>query len=323
VQAGEIVVIAAYNAEAFVARAIKSALAEPEAAEIIVVDDGSKDRTVAVAEAEDDGSGRLKVIRMRQNGGPSIARNAALAQATSDWVTVLDADDFMRPGRLGRLLAQADGWDFVADDLIQVDEGREGEPGRRMWFRDGEVGHRLDFAGFVAANVPQDGVERRELGFLKPLMSRVFLKAHRLSYAEDVRLGEDYDIYARALALGARFLLVPAEGYVSVIRAGSISGRHGIDDLARLRDVDLRLGREFALTARDRAVVRRHLISTEKRLQWRRLIAAVKQRDVAVALSTFGKGWQVSAHLMGCLFEQAVLRARGERPLDPPSIIVP
>src|SRR5262245_43042967 len=79
---GEVaIVIAAWRASATVGRAVASALAQRETAEVVVVDDASNDggATLAAARAADDGSGRLKVIELAANGGPSRARNVAIA----------------------------------------------------------------------------------------------------------------------------------------------------------------------------------------------------------------------------------------------------
>lgn len=83
-------VIPAYNAEACIERAIDSVLGQTLAVyEIIVVDDGSSDKTSEVVEQYGD-----KVILIRQeNAGVSVARNTAIAAATGDWIAFLDADD--------------------------------------------------------------------------------------------------------------------------------------------------------------------------------------------------------------------------------------
>jgi hypothetical protein len=85
------------------------------------------------------------------------------------------------------------------------------------------------------------GFHRKELGYLKPLIRRSFLDHHGLRYDEGLRLGEDYALYARALAAGARFLLVPTAGYVAVERADSLSARHNRRDLEALRNSDREL----------------------------------------------------------------------------------
>ncbi len=66
-------IITAKNAAATIAKSVSSALAQP-AAEVVVVDDGSTDDTGAVARSVDDGSGRLRIVRLEENRGPSAGR---------------------------------------------------------------------------------------------------------------------------------------------------------------------------------------------------------------------------------------------------------
>ncbi len=84
------VIIPTYNREAYLDRAIRSALAQCRSAdEIIVVDDGSTDRTKDVADRFGD-SIRYHYI---SNGGAGRARNIGLDLATKDYVAFLDSDD--------------------------------------------------------------------------------------------------------------------------------------------------------------------------------------------------------------------------------------
>src|ERR1700684_4112944 len=94
------IILAAYNASGTVGRAVRSALAEPETAEVIVVDDDSTDDTTAQAAAADDGSGPLRLASLTRNEGLAAARTLAIEQSTAPWISVLDADDFFLPGRL-------------------------------------------------------------------------------------------------------------------------------------------------------------------------------------------------------------------------------
>lgn len=115
------VVIAAWRASGTIGRAVASALAQPEAAEVVVVDDASNDdgATLAAARAADDGTGRLIVLELEKNAGPSTARNTALRASKAAWIAVLDSDDIMQPGRLAKLLALSQaGYELIADDLL-------------------------------------------------------------------------------------------------------------------------------------------------------------------------------------------------------------
>jgi succinoglycan biosynthesis protein ExoU len=302
------VVIAAHNAAATVARAVRSALAEPEAAEIVVVDDASTDDTAARGRAADDGSGRLKILATPSNAGPSAARNRAIRESAAPWIAILDADDFFLPGRLARLLAFADRADFIADDIGQVAENAIEGPRRSLFGAALVTARRVDFAEFVSSNVTDLKRPRGELGFVKPLMRRAFLAAHGVTYQPAMRLGEDYELYARALAFGARFYLVPGQGYVSVMRPDSLSGRHSEADLRLLRDCDKAIAEIPGLSEADKNALRRHFLSVDCRLQWRLLISAVKTRDWLAVLGTFTRPYPVTLYLLARLAEQAVLR---------------
>ena len=308
-------IVAAYNAGATIGRAVTSALAESAAQQIIVVDDASTDDTVMQAQAADDGTGRLQIIRQPHNQGPSAARNRALTVTTAPWIGILDADDFLLPGRLAGMLNFAthanQPVDFIADDLWQVDMAAVEGPRRSFLGATLAAPRLIGFAEFVNSNVTQRGRQRMELGFIKPLMRREFLLKHQLAYREALRLGEDYELYARSLAAGARLLLIPAQGYVAVVRPHSLSGLHSEDDLLRLRDCDRALARLPGLTAAGRQALRRHYLSVDCRLQWRLLINAVKQRDLRAGLGTFFRPYPVPFYLMGKLLGQLV--ERGQR----------
>ncbi|MCR6645549.1 MAG: glycosyltransferase [Terricaulis sp.] len=298
------ILIAAYNAEATLARAIASALAQPEIIQVIVIDDASSDASVATAAAAAQRDERVLVIQQAANAGPAAARNKGLAAAKGDWIGVLDADDYFQPGRIARLIEHAENADFIADTLLRVVDGSPEAPAA-AWSAD--TAQSIDFIGFVESNLGLAG-RPLDLGFAKPLMRRSFLEAHSLAY-RDMRLGEDYELYARALALGARFVLTPAAGYVSVEREGSLSKKHSEHDLRVLRDCDDALARVRPLTPAERRALSRHRASVDNRLQWRLLINAVKARDLVAAAKTF-HGPAAALYLTRQLGEQVWLRGK-------------
>lgn len=92
------VLIPAYNAERFVGAALQSALGQTwPHIEIIVVDDGSKDQTFAVAKRYQ--SAKVKILR-QENRGAAAARNTALREAQGDFLQCLDADDLLSPDKI-------------------------------------------------------------------------------------------------------------------------------------------------------------------------------------------------------------------------------
>jgi succinoglycan biosynthesis protein ExoU len=294
------IVIAAYNAEATLERAVRSALAQPEAAEVCIVDDGSRDATRRIAEQLAAMDPRVKLVA-QDNAGPSAARNAAIAATSSPWIAILDADDYLLKGRLAALHDHAGDADFIADALIRV-TGDVAPPSVEAKL----APTPLSFTAFVLGNMGgQTGP--LDLGFLKPMFRRAFIEQHGLRYRADMRLGEDYELYARALALGARFLTCAPAGYISVEREGSLSKAHSETDLQRLRDCDDEFASIRPLTADEQRALKLHWNGVDCRLQWRRLITAVKTRDVGAAISTFHSP-QTAAFLAARLGEQAWLR---------------
>jgi len=96
-------IIPAHNAERFLGQAIESAMSAIKQCpcEIIVVDDGSRDRTASIARSY---SPPVKLIQ-KDNGGAASARNAGVLAAESDLVLLLDADDTALPDRVDMQVA--------------------------------------------------------------------------------------------------------------------------------------------------------------------------------------------------------------------------
>lgn len=95
------IIIPAYNAEKFIARGVESVLKQTvEDFELIVVDDGSEDRTLEHLKSINDE--RLMVIS-QSNKGVSVARNTGISNAHGEFVCFLDADDEYLPNHLEHL----------------------------------------------------------------------------------------------------------------------------------------------------------------------------------------------------------------------------
>lgn len=120
------VIIPAYQAEKYIAQAVASVREQnwPGEMEIIVIDDGSKDRTAEVAETLG-----VQVLRKSQ-GGAASARNMGLRAAAGDLILLLDADDMLTSGSLKAMYdALADGEtkvvfsmaeDFISPELTEA-----------------------------------------------------------------------------------------------------------------------------------------------------------------------------------------------------------
>jgi glycosyltransferase involved in cell wall biosynthesis len=92
------ILVPAYNAAEWIADSLNSAIAQTwPNTEVIVVDDGSKDETLAIA--GQFASGRVRIISQK-NSGAAAARNAAFAASRGQYIQWLDADDLLAPDKI-------------------------------------------------------------------------------------------------------------------------------------------------------------------------------------------------------------------------------
>lgn len=101
------VIIPIYNVEAYLRQCLDSAVSQTlKNIEILCVDDGSPDNSVAIVEAYMEKYDTVKLIR-KENGGLSSARNAGLDVAKGEFVYFLDSDDYIEPSMLKKLYTKA------------------------------------------------------------------------------------------------------------------------------------------------------------------------------------------------------------------------
>lgn len=108
------IIIPVYNAENLLFRALES-IPNRDDIEIIVVDDGSTDRTWErlLAWKEKNSERNVKVFRNEVNRGVGYTRNVALDNATGDYVYGVDSDDYLYTAEFEKALEQLDGTDLV------------------------------------------------------------------------------------------------------------------------------------------------------------------------------------------------------------------
>ncbi len=222
------VIVPAFNAEPTLCAALESLRRQTlDDLEILVVDDGSTDRTRAVADAFPDP--RIRVLRF-PNGGLATARNRGLAAATGRYVSFLDADDLWTPAKL--------------EAQIHALERRPAAAVAYSW--------TAIFGGdgrFLFAKTPSryEGIVLRAL--LVDLFvgsgSNVTIDRERLTTAlrfdESLEVGEDWDLLLR-LAPEHPFAVVPRYQVLYRLVGGSLSSRVHAMEAVLLRTAE----REFA-----------------------------------------------------------------------------
>jgi glycosyltransferase involved in cell wall biosynthesis len=190
------VLMPAYNAEHYIGPAIESVLAQTvRDLELLVIDDGSKDGTLAVAQAYAKRDPRVRVIT-QPNAGIAPTLNRGLETlAGHEWVFLMHADDLMMPNRLERQSAfvAANPDLAVASSLVYYVNGTGATIGHgRSPFTDPKaVQAAVDRAEMIAFNHPACALKRQAV-----------LDAG--GYRQEFWPAEDCDLWARLVERGHR-----------------------------------------------------------------------------------------------------------------------
>jgi hypothetical protein len=194
------VVIPVFNGADYLERTTRSVLAQSfEEFELLVVDDGSTDRSYEVAEACIGGDPRCQVLR-HDNAGLAATRKRGLEAAQGRYIAFLDQDDLWYPGFLDRMVAALDSQNELAAvgslmDYINDDERRLGSTAQ------------------TPRVIDQDAVRRGELVPFPP-SAMLF----RTSHVRDSGAAED--LFGRGLATGADLSLIARTATIG--KVGSI-----------------------------------------------------------------------------------------------------
>lgn len=138
------VIVAAYRVEQYLHKCIDSILAQTfKNIEVILVDDGSPDRSGDICDEYAQKDNRVKVIH-KQNGGQSTARNAALDVSVGDYVGFVDGDDWIEQEMYEKLLEmlKAEDADIVQCGWYKVDSKGKKECPYTNSFKESYIAHQ-------------------------------------------------------------------------------------------------------------------------------------------------------------------------------------
>lgn len=210
------VIVPVYNVQEYLAECLDSILHPPLPLEVVVVDDGSPDRSARIARKYARRDPRVTVVT-RPNGGLSAARTTGIEHASAPYLTFVDSDDVVDPDGF---------WDAIHS---LEDSGSDYALLPYRQFRDVTRPDSVppwvaEFYGestrtVVAHDHPE--VLAQATAWSK-VYRRSFWDRARLAFREGV-LYEDQEVTARAFAAADRIDLVPSPTYLWRVRPGSIT----------------------------------------------------------------------------------------------------
>jgi succinoglycan biosynthesis protein ExoO len=289
------IVMANYNGSRWLNDAIRSVQAQTLTNwELLIADDASTDDSLQILHAAAAGDPRIIVLPAQRNQGPSGARNRALSAARGQWVTIVDSDDMIAPGRLAALVeaAHRDTANIVADDLRIVDEDGSATPRTLLTLSAKRNCDAIDL-------VKNAG----ELGYLKPMFDRRVIEG--LRYDEHLRVGEDFDFLLRALAASGSMTVYPELGYLYRQRTSSLSKGSARRALEGMLDADQRFRATQRASAPLLAELDRRRTALKTRLHWENVKASLREKRIVPALREALMHPGVAHYALGSLFKAA------------------
>lgn len=210
------VIIPTYNVENYIVQCLQSVINQSlEDIEMLVIDDGSSDRTVEVIKGLAEKDQRIKLLVNEQNSGPAHSRNRGIKEAGGEYVAFLDSDDWWAENRLKEMIEASEqlGGDMVCDDQMLIDDYNP-VPWGTVYSNGGfQVTKPTKFsaADFIHKNMG-----------LKPIIKTAFLQKYDILFNESLRYGEDYLFFLDCLLHGAEAYLLPDAFYYYRAREGSL-----------------------------------------------------------------------------------------------------
>ena len=203
------VIVPCYNAGAYLEPCLRSVLAQTmDDLELLVIDDGSTDGSLAVAREIARGDARVRVFH-QENRGVCAARNRGLDAAQGEFVAFVDGDDLLPPDALERMLALAPGADMVvcAHETFDVQGSMQLVISETRWMdRQGEARRRAAALRLIEG----DSVLNIMCG---KLHRRALLEREQLRLDEHLKIAEDALFNLEAVLCGGGIAYLPEAAY--------------------------------------------------------------------------------------------------------------
>lgn len=239
------VIVPVYNPGTALDGSVESILAQAYPnLELILVDDGSTDQSPAMCDQFATIDDRVVVIHQR-NGGVSSARNAGIAKATGEYLTFVDADDFLHPDALATVLPRLlqDDGDLACFGMTFVHH--EGDRVVTSDVKSAACPMLLDSPDLLREHF----FELFGLNYWSSVCNKVFrtqfVRHNQMVFDARMAVLEDFEFVVKALTCDPRVIVLPEAFYDYRIddTKRSSSRRPDIDYLRNFKLLDDSLGR--------------------------------------------------------------------------------
>ncbi len=219
------VIVPVYNTAPWLRKCLDSICSQSyKELEILCVNDGSTDNSADILEEYAARDSRIKVFTQK-NAGLAAARNTGLENATGEWVTGVDSDDWLYPGIYEKAVGCiTEAVDMVFFGVRNVDEAGVPLPHNRYFDLPAAGEYSLSSKKIFYLNVC----------FPSKLWRRSLIEDNHLRFPAGL-VHEDEAMYALAAPYVRRISICPTIGYAYAQRENSIMHESGLDDLRRIR----------------------------------------------------------------------------------------
>ena len=198
------VVIPCFNEESTLEQVVGRVLASPYTQEVVIVDDGSTDGTLAIARAVAAGDERVRVFEQPHNQGKGAALRRGFAETTAPFVVVQDADLEYDPGEYGELLEPLlDG----RADVVYGSRFLAGRPHRVLYFWHSVGNKVLTTCSNVFTNLNLTDMETCYKAFRREVLDSFTIEEDRFGFEPEVTAkiaGQGWVIYEVGISYSGR-----------------------------------------------------------------------------------------------------------------------
>lgn len=172
------IIVPVFNTEIYLEKCIKSLCAQTyENIEILLIDDGSTDSSGAICDEFENREKKIRAIH-KKNGGPSSARNTGIEEAKGEYITFVDADDYVSPQYIENLYESVLKKDLVCAGYIDI--SRYGKYEHTDFIKEGDKKKLSDDILTGTGGVPWGKLYRKEI-----------INENRIRFNSNVIMSED------------------------------------------------------------------------------------------------------------------------------------